>query len=70
MIKKDVNVNNNQQNYGKSPEDKAIIELLRDVVRKCTNPKSSERPSASELYETLNQHLNDLDSKATGETII
>lgn len=68
MMKKEVV----KQNYGRTPEDQAIIELLRDVVRKCTNPDSSKRPSASELYESLSFHLHsfDTDPKNIGETII
>ncbi|XP_054166325.1 uncharacterized protein LOC128963783 [Oppia nitens] len=38
-------------------ENKNIIEVLRQVVRTCTQPDASKRPSANDINQLLNSYL-------------
>lgn len=52
---------NMEENGGKggaskfSSEEEKILEVLREIVRKCTNSEPSKRPTASEVLEMLNR---------------
>ncbi|CAD5125026.1 DgyrCDS13263 [Dimorphilus gyrociliatus] len=38
-----------------TPEEEKILEVLREVVRRCTNPDPMKRPTAAEVLEMLNK---------------